>query len=112
MRLDAVLDQLENTQWLRRSLDDDPTYLFKHALLQDAAYDSLLKHDRKRLHQAVGDALERLYPEQLDELALLLARRFQQADDDPRALSYFILAGERATRQHARHEAVAHLAHP
>jgi tetratricopeptide (TPR) repeat protein len=108
MRLDAVLDQLENTQWLRRSLDDDPTYLFKHALLQDAAYDSLLKHDRKRLHQAVGDALERLYPEQLDELAPLLARHFEEADDDPRALSYLILAGERATRQHARHEAVAH----
>jgi tetratricopeptide (TPR) repeat protein len=83
-------------------------YIFQHALLQEAAYDSLLKQDRKRLHQAVGQAMERLYPEQLDELAPLLARHFEEAADDDRALTYFILAGERAMRQFALPEVVAH----
>ena len=83
-------------------------YIFQHALVQEAAYDSLLKQDRKRFHLAVGEALERLYPQRLDELAPLLARHFEEASDDPRALTYFILAGERATRQYARSEAVVH----
>lgn len=108
MKLDIVLDRLEDTQLLRRLLDEEPAYIFKHVLLQEAAYDSLLRQDRKRLHQTVGDTLERLYPEQLDELAPRLARHFEEADDDSRALSYFILAGERAMRQHARSEAVVH----
>lgn len=108
MKLDIVLDRLEDTQLLRRLLDEEPAYIFKHVLLQEAAYDSLLRQDRKRLHQTVGATLERLYPEQLDELAPRLARHFEEADDDPRALSYFVLAGERAMRQHARSEAVVH----
>ena len=83
-------------------------YIFQHALIQEAAYDSLLKQDRKRLHLAVGEALERLYPEQLDELAPRLAQHFQEASDDDRALTYFILAGERAMRQFALPEVVAH----
>jgi tetratricopeptide (TPR) repeat protein len=83
-------------------------YLFQHALLQEAAYDSLLKQDRKRLHLAVGEALERLYPERLDELAPRLAHHFQEASDDDRALTYFILAGEHAMRQYAYPEVIAH----
>ncbi len=82
-------------------------YIFQHALLQEAAYDSLLKQDRKRLHQAVGQAMEGLYPERLDELAPLLARHFEQAADDDRALTYFILAGEQAMRQFALPEVIA-----
>lgn len=83
-------------------------YIFQHALLQEAAYDSLLKQDRKRLHLAVGEVLERLYPERLDELAPRLARHFQEASDDQRALTYFILAGEHAMRQYAFPEVIAH----
>jgi hypothetical protein len=52
--------------------------------------------------------LERLYPERLDELAPLLARHFEEAADDDRALTYFILAGEHALRQYAFPEVIAH----
>jgi len=45
------------------------TYIFKHALVQDTAYQSLLKKDRGRLHRAVAEAFERAFPDQLDENA-------------------------------------------
>ena len=51
-------------------------YLFKHALLQDAAYRSLVKQDRRHLHQVVGETLERLYPDRRQALAPLLAQHF------------------------------------
>ncbi len=109
MILDDRLNMLRTAGLIRDAgTVSEKEFLFQHALLQEAAYDSLLKQDRKRLHLAVGDALERLYPERLDELAPLLARHFEEAADDPRALTYFILAGEHAMRQYAFPEVVAH----
>ena len=85
-------------------------YLFRHALIQDAAYGSLVKQDRKRLHREVGEALERMYPDQLAsrELAPRLGEHFYQAGDDQRALKYFTLAGDAAARGYANAEAVLH----
>src|SRR5207249_10132854 len=64
-----------------------------------------LFRSRKRLHLAVGAALERLYPTQLEALAPLLAQHFAEAGD-ARALHYYILAGDVAARQYANVEAV------
>ncbi|HMA36983.1 MAG TPA: hypothetical protein VKY74_21185 [Chloroflexia bacterium] len=86
----------------------DLAYLFRHALVQDAAYYSLLKADRKRLHGAVGEILEVLYPTRREELASLLAEHFAGAGDDRRALEYFTLAGDSAARKYANPEAAAH----
>jgi tetratricopeptide (TPR) repeat protein len=85
-------------------------YLFRHALVQEAAYASLVKTDRRQLHLAVGEALERLYPDRLDarELAPLLADHFFKAGDDERALKYFTLAGDAAARVYANAEAALH----
>ncbi|MCP4540311.1 MAG: hypothetical protein GY832_24495 [Chloroflexi bacterium] len=83
-------------------------YLFRHALVQEAAYKSLLRQDRKRMHRAVGETLERLYPDRLDELASLLAHHFAVAGDDQRALEYYILAGDTVARAYANDEAVEH----
>lgn len=85
-------------------------YLFRHALIQDAAYGSLLKADRRVLHHAVGEILQRLYADQLEEIAPVLARHFAEAGDDERALKYFTLAGEVAARVFANAEAVLHYA--
>lgn len=82
-------------------------YLFRHALVQDAAYASLLKQDRRRFHQATAETLERLYPDRLEELAATLAHHFSTADD-ARALKYFELAGDVAYRRYALPEAVGH----
>jgi len=94
IRLAATLPELE--------------YLFRHALVQDAAYSSLVKQDRKQLHLAVGEALERVYPDRLGELAPLLGQHFDQAGDGERALKYYTLAGDHAARQYANVEAATH----
>lgn len=83
-------------------------YLFRHALLQDAAYTSLLKATRKELHQQVGEVLERLYPSRLEELAPVLAQHFYLSDQWPQAINYFLLAGDAAMRLYANEEAYQH----
>src|SRR5262245_49301243 len=97
MNLISQLNTLESSgliQLLRAQPELE--YLFRHALSQEAAYSSLLKQDRKRLHLAVGDALERLYPGQCDELAATLAYHFEKAEICEKAVHYFSLAGARA----------------
>ena len=74
----------------------DLEYLFRHNLVQDAAYASLLDQDQQRLHQAVGEALETLYADHLDEMAAELAHHFEQAGDHGRALYYFKKAAQAA----------------
>jgi tetratricopeptide (TPR) repeat protein len=88
--------------------EPDLEYLFRHTLVQDAAYATLLASDRKRLHRVVGEALEHLYPDRLNEYAAVLASHFQQADDAPHARAYFVRAGEAALAAYANQEAESH----
>ena len=102
------LTQLESHGLIRlAATQPELEYLFRHALVQDAAYASLVRADRKQLHLVVGEALERLYPDQLAsrELAPVLAQHFYQAGDGERALRYFALAGDAAARVYANAEA-------
>src|SRR5262249_49885931 len=110
--IDIQLAQLESAGLIRLA-DELPEleYLFRHALVQEVAYESLLKADRRRLHHAVGAALEEIYPDRLEELAPLLAQHFHEAGDSTRALQYFTLAGDGAYRQYANAEAVEHYTH-
>src|SRR5574341_833995 len=82
-------------------------YLFRHALAQDAAYGSLLKNDRRQLHQSVGEAMEKLYPGRLDEYAALLAYHFERAAVLEKAEHYLIRAGDHACSGYANAEAIA-----
>ena len=86
-------------------------YLFRHALVQDAAYGSLLKQERRELHGRVGDALEQLYPDRRGELALVLAMHFEQAGDADRAVDYLLDGARHALAQNAIHEAFAAFDH-
>src|SRR5215211_1740006 len=61
-------------------------YLFRHWLVQDAAYGSLLKQERRGLHAQVGEALEELYPDRLEELAAVLGMHFEQAGETDKAI--------------------------
>jgi class 3 adenylate cyclase/tetratricopeptide (TPR) repeat protein len=85
-------------------------YSFRHALLQEAAYGSLLKSERKKLHAAVGTALEKVYPQRTGELAGLLARHFGEAGEDERTLAYSVVAADAAFTRYASSEAAAHYA--
>ncbi|HLF02662.1 MAG TPA: adenylate/guanylate cyclase domain-containing protein, partial [Anaerolineales bacterium] len=88
----------------------DLEYLFRHALVQEAAYNSLVKQDRRQLHLAVGEALEQLYPDRLTsrEFAPLLAQHFYSGGDDARALKHLVHAGDAAARVYANPEAILH----
>jgi hypothetical protein len=82
-------------------------YLFRHVLVQDAAYDSLLKQERRRLHLAVADALEQLYPERRAELAAMLAYHLDAAGEAVRALPLLVEAGDLALSRYANEEATS-----
>ncbi len=100
------LDLLEATGLLRPVASaPDLEYLFRHALVQDAAYDSLLRQDRRRLHRAVGETLEQLHAQHLSEIAPELALHFQAAGDAGRARQYYAEAGAAALARAANREA-------
>lgn len=80
-------------------------YFFRHVLVQDAAYDSLLKQERRRLHLAVADALEQLYPERRAELAAMLAYHLDAAGEAIRALPLLVQAADLALSRYANQEA-------
>lgn len=106
MQLDTQLDTL-TAKGLVRLVAERPEleYLFRHALVQDAAYGSLLKQERRELHGKVGQALEALYPERTGELAPVLAMHFEQAGDPQKAIDYYAAGGQHALKQNAIHEA-------
>ena len=104
-RTDVQLDTLEAKGLIRlAALRPELEYLFRHALVQDAAYGSLLKQERRELHGRVGEALEELYPERRGELAPVLAMHFEQAGDVERAIDYLVEGAQHALQQNAIHE--------
>jgi len=83
-------------------------FMFRHALVQEAAYNSLLFEHRKTLHRQVGEIIEQEYPEQLDELAATLAHHFTQAGEVEKAIDYLLRAGDSAKGLYANEEAIKH----
>ncbi|MGH2703900.1 MAG: ATP-binding protein [Actinomycetota bacterium] len=99
------IDELEASGLVRvAAVEPELEYLFRHSLVQETAYDSLLKTERRNLHRSVGEAIEQLYPERIAELAPELALHFEEAGDD-RALGYLTSAAESARSRFALHEA-------
>lgn len=86
-------------------------FAFKHDLTRDAAYESILRKERPRFHRQVGEAIEALFPDRLEEESHRLAYHWQQAKDDEKALKYFTLAGNMARRLSAYSEAITHYSH-
>lgn len=106
--MQATLEQLTHADLIRRVQDIESAYQFKHNLIQESAYSSLLKNDRRALHRACAEALERAYPNDLDEYAALLAKHFAEAGDDAKTFAYARRAGDVAFRVHALAEALMH----
>ncbi len=109
MSLYSSLSTLESAGLIQVArVEPDLEYLFRHSMVQDAAYASLLESDRKRLHLAVGNAIERLYPGRTSELAAVLGYHFKEAGEQQRAMQYFIIAGDKALGVYANQEAEQH----
>lgn len=89
---------------LQPSGDGGPGYSFRHALIEDAVYDSILHRDRSRLHGAVAGVLERLNAGRLEDAAAVIALHLERAGDAGRAVDYLILAGENALQRFAPRE--------
>jgi predicted ATPase len=84
-------------------------YIFKHALIQDAAYQSLLKRPRQQYHLQVAQLLETQFPDTIEANPELVAHHFTEAGATEQAVAYWFKAGQRAARQSAHPEAIAHL---
>ncbi|MEO7294587.1 MAG: hypothetical protein ABIZ57_00465, partial [Candidatus Limnocylindria bacterium] len=85
--------------------DPELEYLFRHVLIQDAAYEALLRQERRELHAGVAASLEALYPERLLELAPVLAHHWESAGETSRAVTHLVVAARHARERFARHEA-------
>ena len=85
------------------------TYTFHHALFQDAAYDTLLRSERRALHARVGDVLGELFPELADTEPEVLARHHTAGESPAKAVPLWLKAGQRAWQRSAAQEAIAHL---
>jgi predicted ATPase/class 3 adenylate cyclase len=92
----------------QRGLPPQVTYIFKHALIQDAAYQSLLKSTRQQYHQRIAQALEAQFPETTETQPELLAQHYTQAGLTEQAIAYWQRAGHQASDRSAHREAVSH----
>jgi len=93
----------------RRGIAPDAVYIFKHALVQDIAYDSLLASQRRQLHGRIADALARVRPELARTEPEVLAHHCERAGRAREAVDHWRAAGELALRRFALPEAVSHL---
>ena len=84
-------------------------YQFKHGLLRDAAYQSLVKKKRQEFHLRIGNALEEKFPETCETEPEILAQHFAQAGAAEKAIDYFERAGQRSLERSAHKEAIRHL---
>jgi class 3 adenylate cyclase/tetratricopeptide (TPR) repeat protein len=84
----------------------DPRYLFYHALIQEAAYEAMLKADRKILHRSVAETLETIFPDRLDDLAATLGYHFGKGGVRDKAVTYLSRAAESAQTRYANQEAI------
>src|SRR5215212_480063 len=83
-------------------------YAFRHVLIQEATYDSILIKKRAELHRRIAETLAELHANRLEEFAPLIAYHFYSAQD-ARSLQYDLMAGEKAARLYANAEAATHL---
>jgi class 3 adenylate cyclase/tetratricopeptide (TPR) repeat protein len=108
--LQAALGQLVDAGLLFcRGAPPHAAYLFKHALVQDAAYETLLRGRRQELHGRVSAALETHFADLVERHPELLAHHLTAAGDTERAAHQWLKAGQHAAKQSAYLEAIAHL---
>src|SRR5262249_28475778 len=93
----------------QRGVPPQATFTFKHALIQDAAYESLLKSTRQQYHQRIAHVLETQFPETAEAEPELLAHHYTEAGLTEQAVAYWQRAGQQASQRSANTEAVQHL---
>jgi adenylate cyclase len=101
------LTQLERESFiLSHAVQPEPTYAFRHALIQEVVYNGQLHAQRRVTHAAIGEALEVIYADRLDEMLGELAFHYGQSANDAKALFWLVRAGDRAKALFANTEAL------
>jgi len=107
--LDRQLDELQQLELIREKRRvPELEYFFKHALVQEATYDSIVAERRRQLHRRVGECIEHLFAERLEDFAGVLAYHYARAEDWQKAQDHLFRAGDHAGRVAADAEALAH----
>jgi tetratricopeptide (TPR) repeat protein len=108
--LELRLQEVKRLEFLyERSGAEEPVYVFKHALTQEVAYESLITTQRRALHAMAGHALEALYADRLEEVYDRLAHHYARTDEAGKAVEYLTRFAEKAARSYANAEAVTAL---
>ena len=108
--LQQELARLEEAELVyRQNLFPQAKFTFKHALIQEVAYESLLKGARREVHHHIAEVLENRFPSTAESEPELLAHHYTKAGCPERAIPYWQQAGQRALKRSANPEAIAHL---
>jgi predicted ATPase len=105
---EALAEAVQEELFYQRGTPPEATYLFKHALISDVAYQSLLRSTRRRHHLRVAETLVERMPQVAEERPELVAYHLTEAGEGERAITYWQSAAERANAQVAREEARSH----
>jgi class 3 adenylate cyclase/predicted ATPase len=109
-QLEQMLADLQAGEFIyEQTPGTDVEYLFKHALTQEVAYNSLLIERRKQIHERAGQALESIFANQLDDHLSQLAHHYSHSDNTDKAIEYLGRAGQQAVQRSANADAVASL---
>src|SRR5262249_39952212 len=92
----------------QRGVPPQSTYVFKHALIRDSAYESLLKSTRQQYHQRIAHVLEAQFPETAEAQPELLPHHYTEAGLPAQAVVYWQRAGHQASDRSAYLEAISH----
>src|SRR5262249_50986403 len=108
--LQTALAKLVEAEILyQRGIGEQARYFFRHALIQDTAYQSLLKSTRQHYHQQIASILEDRFPETKELQPELLAHHYTEANLIEQAILYWQQAGQKATEHSANKEAIINL---
>jgi class 3 adenylate cyclase/tetratricopeptide (TPR) repeat protein len=96
------LSVLKDSELLyERGIFPQSTYIIKHALTQEVAYNSLVKQSRRDIHTRIGEGMEDLYADRIEEHLEMLSHHFEQSGHAVKAVDYLILAGEKSNKHNA-----------
>lgn len=110
-RLIGYLETLEEYKFILHLLSsgqsaEDVEYMFKHPLIQQVTYTSLLKAKRRKLHKLVAESMELLYKDRIEDFVELIAQQYASSDDFDKAVEWLLRAGKKAKSNYANENAL------
>jgi class 3 adenylate cyclase/tetratricopeptide (TPR) repeat protein len=104
--LKSYLLRLQDLEFIyEKSLFPELEYIFKHAVTQEVAYNSLLSQKKKEIHEKIGTAIEEVYGEKLEEFFEMLAHHYSRTDNFEKAYHFLKMAGDKVMRNNSASEA-------